>query len=121
MVPQRFVALDAMPVGSNGKLDRGALVNLSRQRLAGIRPARNETERALVEIWKTVLQLDDVGIEADFFSLGGHSLLAASVMSRASEALGRELPLRTLFRSRTIATLAEAFDAEKPVSEAPSP
>jgi amino acid adenylation domain-containing protein len=119
LVPQRFVTLDTMPVGSNGKLDRSALVNLSRQRMAGIRPARNNTERALVEIWKTVLQLDDVGIEADFFSLGGHSLLAASVMSRASEALGRELPLRTLFRSRTIASLAEAFDAPAPAAGAP--
>jgi amino acid adenylation domain-containing protein len=126
MVPQRFVPLDVMPVGANGKLDRGALVNLSRQHLAGIRPARNDTERTLVEIWKTVLKLDDVGIEADFFSLGGHSLLAASVMSRAAEALGRELPLRVLFRSRTIASLAEVFDAagaaaETLSSEAPSP
>ncbi len=121
LVPQRFVSLDTMPVGSNGKLDRGALANLSR----GTRPPRNPTERTLVEIWKTVLQLEDVGIEADFFGLGGHSLLAASVMSRASEALGRELPLRVLFRSRTIASLAEAFDADSasgtPSFEAPSP
>ncbi len=119
MVPQRFVALDAMPVGPTGKLDRGALVGLSRQQMVGTRPPRNETERALVEIWKTVLQLEDVGIDVDFFSLGGHSLLAASVMSRASEALGRELPLRTLFRSRTIASLAEAFQ-ETPSFEASS-
>ena len=120
MVPHKFVPLDTMPVGANGKLDRGALVSLSHQRSAGIRPPRNGTERALVEIWKTVLQLDDVGIDADFFSLGGHSLLAASVMSRAAEALGRELPLRVLFRSRTIASLAEVFDAAGPAAEAPA-
>lgn len=117
MVPQRFVALDAMPVGPTGKLDRGALAGLSRPHPAGTRPPRNETERALVEIWKTVLQIEDVGIDVDFFSLGGHSLLAASVMSRASEALGRELPLRVLFRARTIASLAEAFH-ETPSLEA---
>jgi hypothetical protein len=41
-------------------------------------------------------------------------------MSRASEALGRELPLRILFRSRTIASLAEAFDTAEISSEAPA-
>jgi amino acid adenylation domain-containing protein len=111
MVPQKLVRLDAMPVNASGKLDRAALATLSRQREAGIRPPRNNTERVLAEIWKSLLQIEDVSIDADFFSLGGHSLLAAVVMSRASEALGRELPLRTLFRQRTIATLAEAFDA----------
>jgi amino acid adenylation domain-containing protein len=120
MVPQRLVALDAMPVGPTGKLDRGALAGLSHPRPAGTRPPRNETERTLAEIWKTVLQIEDVGIDVDFFSLGGHSLLAASVMSRASEAFGRELPLRVLFRSRTIASLAEAFH-DTPSSEASSP
>ncbi len=115
MVPQKLVRLDAMPVNASGKLDRAALATLSRQREAGIRPPRNQTERVLAEIWKSLLQIEDVSIDADFFSLGGHSLLAAVVMSRASEALGRELPLRTLFRQRTIATLAEAFD-EAPAS-----
>jgi amino acid adenylation domain-containing protein len=121
MVPQKLVLLDAMPVNASGKLDRAALATLSRQREAGIRPPRNHTEQVLAGIWKSLLQIEDVSIDADFFSLGGHSLLAAVVMSRASEALGRELPLRTLFRSRTIATLAEAFDnVEIRASEVPA-
>jgi len=117
LVPERFLPLAALPVGAHGKLDRAVLARLARQRAAGVRPPRNRTERTLVEIWKTVLQLDDVGIEADFFRLGGHSLLAASAMSRAAVALGRELPLRVMFRARTIASLAEAFDAAGSAAE----
>jgi amino acid adenylation domain-containing protein len=109
-VPQRWTLLHAMPVGANGKLDRAALAREASRRNVGSRPARTPTERTLVEIWKTVLRLDDVGIEANFFQIGGHSLLAASVISRASVALGREVPLRTLFQSPTIADLARAFD-----------
>jgi amino acid adenylation domain-containing protein len=110
LVPQRWVALQAMPIGGNGKLDRAALAREASRRNAGSRPPRTPTERALVDIWKTVLGLDEVGIEANFFQIGGHSLLAASVISRASAALGREVPLRTMFQSPTIADLARAFD-----------
>jgi amino acid adenylation domain-containing protein len=110
MVPQRWVALNAMPLGSNGKLDRNALAAEANRRVVGSLPARTPTERALVEIWKSVLLLDEVGIDANFFQIGGHSLLAASVMSRACETLGSDVPLRVLFQSPTIADLARAFD-----------
>ena len=113
-VPQRWVALQAMPVGANGKLDRAALAREASRRNAGSRPPRTPTERALVDIWKTVLGLEEVGIEANFFQIGGHSLLAASVISRAAAALGREVPLRTMFQSPTIADLARAFDGGTP-------
>lgn len=64
-----------------------------------------------MEIWKSVLRVEKLGVEDNFFDLGGHSLLAASVMSRAAAVLGRELPLNVIFRSRTIAQLAQAFDS----------
>src|SRR4029450_11359591 len=121
MVPQRLMALDALPLGPTGKLDPAALAARSRPRTGGRQPPRNATERALVEIWKAVLHRDEVGTEADFFDLGGHSLLAASVMSRAGAALGRELPVKTLFRSRTIADLAAAFDAAPATPAGPPP
>lgn len=121
MVPTTFVALQAMPVGPNGKLDRAALQRQARPRPAGLRQPRTPTEKALVEIWKSVLRIEQVGIEDNFFDLGGHSLLAASVISRAAAALGRELPLRVMFRSPTIAQLAQAFDTPEPSSGESAP
>jgi hypothetical protein len=111
MVPASFVALQAMPLGSNGKLDRSVLQRQARPRTSELQPPRTPTEAVLMDIWKSVLRIDKLGIEDNFFDLGGHSLLAASVLSRASAALGRELPLQVMFRSRNIAQLAQAFDS----------
>ncbi|HTU46963.1 MAG TPA: amino acid adenylation domain-containing protein [Bryobacteraceae bacterium] len=111
LVPASFIGLQAMPLGSNGKLDRSVLQRQSRPRLAGLQPPRTATETALMDIWKGVLRIEKLGIEDNFFDLGGHSLLAASVMSRAAAALGRELPLQVMFRSPTIAQLAQVFDS----------
>jgi amino acid adenylation domain-containing protein len=111
MVPGSFVMLESMPIGANGKLDRARLRLLAKPRARGTEAPRTPTEVALMEIWKTVLRIEKLSVEDSFFDLGGHSLLAASMMSRAAAALGRELPLNVIFRSRTIAQLAHAFDS----------
>ena len=114
MVPALFVALERLPVTANGKLDRSALPEPDAGRLEGRRTYRapeTATERTLAEIWGELLGERSVGVDDDFFDLGGHSLLAAQVVSRVRERLSRELPLRSIFESPTIAGLAKALDA----------
>ncbi|MEM8934753.1 MAG: non-ribosomal peptide synthetase, partial [Acidobacteriota bacterium] len=116
MVPQTFVVLDALPLSPNGKVDRRALPEpeVDRSTLATdfVAP-RNDTEAQIVEIWKDVLGLDQVGALDRFFDLGGHSLLATQVMARVAETFDLDLPLRTLFESPTVAGLADAVLASE--------
>jgi acyl carrier protein len=56
-----------------------------------------------------VLRIERVGIRDDFFGLGGHSLNATQVVTRVREAFKVEMPLRTLFESPTIESLACAI------------
>jgi len=70
---------------------------------------RTPLERTLAQIWTKVLGVDHIGIHDNFFELGGHSLLATQVVSRARRAFQLELPLRTLFETRTIARFGEAI------------
>jgi surfactin family lipopeptide synthetase A len=109
MVPSVFVMLESFPLTPNGKVDRQALANreLDRSGLDEAIAPRSPIEEILVGIWAEVLGLAQVGVLHNFFELGGHSLLATQVISRIHDALGVELPLRTLFERQTVADLAE--------------
>jgi amino acid adenylation domain-containing protein len=108
MVPTRFVAIDALPLTANGKVDAKALPDpddASSAKPCGRAP-ETPTERRLLEIVRDVVGRCDIGVEDDFFLVGGHSLLATQVVVRARAAFGVELTLFHLFEGRTAARLA---------------
>jgi amino acid adenylation domain-containing protein len=111
-VPQTFMTLDALPLSSNGKVDRSALPSIDnqqqkRQSAAKVAP-RTELEKKLASIWEGLLP-GPVGIQDNFFENGGNSLLAVRLMAHIRQAAGRELPLATLFEKPTIELLAAAI------------
>jgi amino acid adenylation domain-containing protein len=116
MVPSAFVILDAMPLLSNGKVNRRALPppEQARPELDGdwVAPG-TPVEEVVADIWSEVLKLDRLGTQNDFFALGGHSLLATQVMSRIRQVFQVELPLRAIFESATVAGLAQRIEQEK--------
>ncbi|WP_340541044.1 amino acid adenylation domain-containing protein, partial [Nocardioides sp. GXZ039] len=115
MRPQAIVPLDALPLSSNGKLDRRALPAPTYASTAAeySEPATDH-ERLVARIWSEVLDLDRVGRDDDFFDLGGHSLLATQVATRLRTELagtGVEISVVDLFQARTLRELAALMDA----------
>jgi len=108
MLPWAFVLLEALPLTSNGKVDRRALPTPDESSFAQgadfVAP-RTPTEEQLAAIWAELLGLPQVGVTDNFFALGGHSLLAVRVLLRVQERFQVELPLSTLFEAPTIAEL----------------
>ncbi len=114
MVPAQFVELAALPLTPHGKVDRKALPLPDQGRPATSRPyapPRNPTEETIATIWASVLRIERVGIDDNFFEMGGHSVQAAQIMTRLRAAFPLDLPLRLLFQSPTVEGLAAAVDA----------
>jgi len=114
MIPSAFMLVDALPLTPNGKIDRRALPAPDQNRPEleeTFVAARTLVEEALAGIWADVLGLEHVGIYDDFFALGGDSLLASRLMARVRAAFQMELPLRRLFETLTVASLAQAVEA----------
>jgi amino acid adenylation domain-containing protein len=109
MIPATFVALEAIPLTPNGKIDHRSLPAPAALSVArgSFRAPRTLTERVLAGIWADLLGLDRVGIDEDFFALGGHSMLAVRVFGRIQERFGKSLPIATLFQAPTIEKLAD--------------
>jgi amino acid adenylation domain-containing protein len=111
MVPAAVVVMERLPLTANGKIDRRALPAPEASRAAvqaEYAAPRGPVEEAIAGVWSEVLGVPRVGIEDNFFDLGGHSLLAAQVVSRLSERLGLDLPLRVLFETPTVPGVAQA-------------
>lgn len=117
MVPAVFIFVDALPLNASGKVDRRALAEMQgidwseRVLVTEYVAPRTPIEETLVDIWTQVLGVQQIGIYDNFFELGGHSLLATQLISRVREIFSVDLPLRNLFESPTILTLAENINA----------
>ncbi|MDE2129604.1 MAG: amino acid adenylation domain-containing protein [Betaproteobacteria bacterium] len=116
MLPQNVVALDAMPLLPNGKVDRKSLpAPLPDRRTSGAQSARlaphTPMQSLVAAAMETVLQLPGLAVDDDFFALGGHSLLAAQLAARLREQTGFDILMRTVFAEPSIRKLAAWLDA----------
>lgn len=122
MVPAAFLNLDAMPLTPNGKVDRKALPAPDRSRpdlRAVYQAPRTKTEKEIAAIWKEALEVDQVGIDDNFFDLGGHSLLMTRVHMRLRSITASKLALVELFQYPTVRTLAARISPNEVPSEMP--
>jgi amino acid adenylation domain-containing protein len=112
MVPVSWVAIAALPLSPNGKVDRAALpapaaAGSSASPLAPLPP----TSELLAALWAEVLGVERIAAADDFFDRGGHSLLITQLASRIRRTFGVEVPLAELFAAPRLAAQAQCVAA----------
>ncbi|WP_210419661.1 non-ribosomal peptide synthetase [Mycolicibacterium sp. ELW1] len=105
MVPTAVVAIAALPLTVNGKLDTKALPAPDYQDVDSYRAPSDAVEEILAGIYAQVLGLERVGVDESFFELGGDSILSMQVVARA-RAAGVLCRPRDIFVEQTVAGLA---------------
>ncbi len=113
MIPTRYVSMAALPMTSNGKLDKSALPapnhdNLMKSETSAAPASANADgyEQRIGDIVATLLGQPAVRLEDNFFMLGGHSMLGVQLVARIRDTFGVKLTLRQLFGAPTVAALS---------------
>ncbi|OBG88253.1 hypothetical protein A5698_24680 [Mycobacterium sp. E136] len=106
MVPSAVVALQALPLTVNGKLDKRALPAPEYTDADQYRAPASAVEEVLADIFAQVLGVERVGVDDSFFELGGDSILSMQVVARA-RAAGVLCRPRDIFVEQTVARLAQ--------------
>ncbi|AGC75292.1 non-ribosomal peptide synthetase [Nonlabens dokdonensis] len=109
MIPQYFMKLEALPLTSNGKIDRKALPKVSIEGLGEsvyVAP-ETETEKVMASIWQEVLGVAQVGVTDNFFELGGHSLKVTQLINKINKELQSNLTVKQVFVLPTIKGLSK--------------
>ena len=113
MIPSLFVAMAALPVNLNGKLDRSALPMPHAGLLMRQSPdeaPHTATEQALANIWSNVLSISPIQRDSDFFELGGDSLSSVLLLMEVQRRLGLKLAVDAPLRAPTLREMATLID-----------
>ncbi|MFD1119771.1 non-ribosomal peptide synthetase [Sphaerisporangium aureirubrum] len=110
MVPTAVMALAALPVTVNGKLDRAALPAPEFEDRVTGRDPETPLEALFCGLFQEVLGLDQVGADDSFFALGGDSIMSMLVVARARRA-GVVVTARQMFEHKSPAGLARVAAA----------
>ncbi|QMU67387.1 non-ribosomal peptide synthetase [Streptacidiphilus sp. P02-A3a] len=105
MLPRHIAWVPRLPQLHSGKLDRASLRLPGRVRPEGLpAPSRARTpdQRRLLAVWRTILQLDDIGVDDAFTALGGDSLRMLLLRAAIQDEFGTRLDLADLFGAPTV-------------------
>lgn len=114
MVPSTFVWLDHLPLTKHSKVDRDALpapADVARGETTQRGPM-TDVEAATASVVAELLDLEEVGMNQDFFLVGGHSMLGAQLIVRLGDMFGAEISLRYLFDHPTPAEIAAEVERQ---------
>ena len=118
MVPTCFILYADLPMLGSGKVDRKGLRPVELAAAIDQAPVVTVSERAVAQIWQSLLGLESMpGRQSNFFELGGHSLLGVRFVTQCREQLGVNVAIKDLFVHATVWEMAAWIDVLQQASE----
>lgn len=112
MIPNYFVKLNEFPLSVNGKIDIKKLKQVKPKSIKKqITSPETETQKKLFNIWSTVLDTDNFGIDDLFIDLYGNSIKAIYMVDLIQEKFEIEIDVETVLNLDTIRKQAEYIDS----------
>ncbi len=118
LVPKSFVVHAALPLTASGKIDRFALA-VREVEAPWIWPDGAPIQQQLAALWKHLLHLDDLDINANLFELGAASLTVVRALTELRRRGFRALTAALVFEHPSVVKQAALFDTP-PASETAS-
>lgn len=82
-IPSFFIQIDKFKLTDNGKIDRKALLKIGIKTQSNYEAPSTENEKKLAVIFESILNLEKIGINDNFFDIGGDSLAAIKLQIEA--------------------------------------
>ncbi|WP_411830129.1 phosphopantetheine-binding protein [Paenibacillus sonchi] len=67
----------------------------------------NEAEEFLLQVWRELLGIDNIGTEQNFFDIGGNSHLIVQLQARIEQKYMKRVKVIDLFRCKTVRAMAD--------------
>ncbi len=119
MIPSEILTINNFPRTPNGKIDREALTykpeitimkNNMDHFLVGNKPL---LEKQLLQIWKRLLNKQDITIEDNFFDIGGNSITIIQLSFEINNLLKEEIDIVFYFEHATIKSFCAYYSEFK--------
>ena len=114
MLPSNFVRVDEIPLTSNGKVNTKILENIKiiDNTKKPFDQPNSSIEKEILDIWKDVLNIEQISVSDNFFELGGNSLNVIQVQLKVKEKFDKDLTVVDLFKYPTIKLFASFISNE---------
>ncbi|MEP0265320.1 amino acid adenylation domain-containing protein [Dokdonia sp.] len=115
MVPTHFVALDQIPVTDSGKLDKKSLYNLKLDGYSDYKELpSNQLQKEFLQLWKEVLENENIGTNTNFYQAGGDSIRAIRLIAKVNREYSKKFKVIDLFTNPSIKEFSAIFQDDIP-------
>jgi amino acid adenylation domain-containing protein len=102
MIPSRMTLIEQVPLTANGKIDKEKLLTLEDQQEFSSKPELSEQDRKIVDIIRSILQINFVSPIMNFFDLGFDSISLIQFSNKLSRKFNKNINVIDLFTYTTV-------------------